>query len=205
MQGAKHVAILPLSEEKRRFQRVRVNILGRYMLPTKREYPCQVVDMSPGGARIVAPAIGDIGDRVIAYLDHIGRIEGQITRLFDGGFAISINATPRKRDKLAAQLTWLANRGELGLPEDRRHTRLVPRNPFTEMVLSDGRSYRCKVLDLSMSGAAVSCEVRPAAGTEVTLGSSRGVVVRQIENGVAIEFAAVQTIQTLTDQFGQIN
>lgn len=205
MQGAKHVAILPLSEEKRRFQRVRVNILGRYMLPSKREYPCQVVDMSPGGARMVAPAIGDIGDRVIAYLDHIGRVEGQITRLFDGGFAISINATIRKRDKLAAQLTWLANRGELGLPEDRRHNRLVPRNPFTEMVLSDGRSYRCKVLDLSMSGAAVSCEVNPAAGTVVTIGNSRGIVVRQMENGVAIEFADVQTIQTLTDQFGQID
>lgn len=205
MQGAKNAAIMPLSEEKRRFQRVRVNILGRYMLPNKREYPCQIVDMSPGGARLIAPAIGEIGDRVVAYLDHIGRVEGQITRLFEGGFAISVNATARKRDKLAAQLTWLANRGELGLPEDRRHNRLVPRNPFTEMTLSDGRNYRCKVLDLSMSGAAVACEVTPAPGTEVTIGHTRGVVVRQMDNGIAIEFATVQTIQTLTDQFGQIN
>jgi len=31
-------------------------------------------------------------------------------------------ATPRKRDKLAAQLTWLANRQILNLPEDRRTT-----------------------------------------------------------------------------------
>jgi len=205
VQGAKNAAIMPLSEEKRRFQRVRVNILGRYMLPNKREYPCQIVDMSPGGARLIAPAIGEIGDRVVAYLDHIGRVEGQITRLFEGGFAISVNATARKRDKLAAQLTWLANRGELGLPEDRRHNRLVPRNPFTEMTLSDGRNYRCKVLDLSMSGAAVACEVTPAPGTEVTIGHTRGVVVRQMDNGIAIEFATVQTIQTLTDQFGQIN
>ncbi len=34
-------------EERRRFQRVRVNLLGRYMLLDKREFPCQVIEMSP--------------------------------------------------------------------------------------------------------------------------------------------------------------
>ena len=43
---------------------------------------------------------------------------------------MTIAATPRKRDKLAAQLTWLANRHILSLPEDRRHGRIVPRNPW---------------------------------------------------------------------------
>jgi hypothetical protein len=205
VQSAKAAAILPLSEEKRRFQRVRVNILGRYMLPNRREYPCQVVDMSPGGARLIAAEIGEVNDRVVAYLDHIGRVEGQIARVFDGGFAMSINATPRKRDKLASQLTWLANRSILGLPEDRRHARLVPRNPYSEITLSDGRSYRCKVLDMSLSGAAVSCEVCPAPGTPITIGQTSGVVIRQIENGFAIEFSSVQSIQSLTTQFGQIN
>ncbi|WP_436637032.1 PilZ domain-containing protein [Microbaculum sp. FT89] len=201
--GAKAAAILPLSEEKRRFQRVRVNILGRYMLPNKREYPCQVVDMSPGGARLVAPEVGEVHDRVIAYLDHIGRVEGQIARVFDGGFAISINATTHKRDKLASQLTWLANR-DLGLPEDRRHARLVPRNPYSEISLADGRRYRCKVLDMSLSGAAIACEICPAPGTPVRMGNTEGVVVRQIEGGFAIEFSTVQSMETLTRQFGQI-
>ena len=45
---------------------------------------------------------------------------------------MTIAATPRKRDKLAAQLTWLANRSTLGLPEDRRHDRIVPRNPMLD-------------------------------------------------------------------------
>jgi len=205
VQDAEAAAVMLLSEEKRRFQRVRVNILGRYMLPNRREYPCQVVDMSPGGARLVAPEVGEVNDRIVAYLDHIGRIEGQISRQCEGGFAISINATSRKRDKLANQLTWLANRGQLGLPEDRRHARLVPRNPFSQVTLSDGRSYRCKVLDMSLSGAAVACEFCPAPGTPVSIGSTEGVVIRQIESGFAVEFSSVQSIQTLTDQFGQIN
>src|SRR3954467_8774779 len=119
---------LPLAEERRRFQRVKVNLLGRYMLADRREFPCQVIDMSPGGMAVIAPVNGRAGERVIAYIDHIGRVEGTLIRQFGNGFAMTIAATPRKRDKLAAQLTWLANRHILGLPEDRRHGRLVPRH-----------------------------------------------------------------------------
>src|SRR5690606_38948835 len=119
---------LPLAEERRRFQRVKVHLLGRYMLPDRREYPCQVVNMSPGGLALLGQGIGRTGDRVIAYLDHVGRVEGKIVRMIDNGFAMTVSATPRKRDKLASQLTWLANRDILNLPEDRRHERVVPRN-----------------------------------------------------------------------------
>ena len=132
--------VLALSEERRRFQRVRVNLLGRYMLADRREFPCQVVDMSPGGMALIAPVNGKAGERVIAYIDHVGRLEGTIVRQFQNGFAMTIAATPRKRDKLAAQLTWLANRHVLGLPEDRRHGRVVPRDPVTNMVLPDGKA-----------------------------------------------------------------
>ena len=46
---------LPLAEERRRHQRVKVNLLGRYMLADRREFPCQVINMSPGGIALVAP------------------------------------------------------------------------------------------------------------------------------------------------------
>eukprot|EP01035_Chromulina_nebulosa_P055999 gene55998-76763_t len=60
------------------------------------------VTLSPGGLALLGPGIGNIGDRVIAYLDHIGRVEGKVTRIIDNGFAMTVGATPRKRDKLAA-------------------------------------------------------------------------------------------------------
>ena len=68
---------LPAAEERRRFQRVKVHLLGRYMLPDRREFPCQVINMSPGGLALLAPGIGNVGDRVIAYLDHIGRVRAR--------------------------------------------------------------------------------------------------------------------------------
>ena len=63
-----------------RFQRVKVSILGRYMLADRREFPCQVLEMSPGDAVVIAPVAGTVSTRVIAYLDHIGRIEGDYHR-----------------------------------------------------------------------------------------------------------------------------
>ena len=183
--------------ERRQFQRVQVSLLGRFMLENRTEYPCQVTDMSPGGASLVTPIIGNIGERVIAYIDHIGRIEGNITRYTEGGFAMSVDATPRKREKLADQLTWLANRYILNLPEDRRHERVIPDNPITDLTLDDGRSYRCQAVDVSLSGAAVVIGVKPAIGTPVTLGKMRARVVRHLEKGIAVEFASVQSEDSL--------
>ena len=186
--------ILPLAEERRRHQRVRVNLLGRYMLADRREYPCQVINMSPGGMLVVAPISGRPGERVIAYVDHVGRLEGQIARMVENGFAMTIAATSRKRDKLAAQLTWLANREILNLPEDRRHGRFTPRNPMARLILPNGTNVACRVVDLSASGAAISIsmELRPPVGAAVTVGKTQGRVVRHIENGFAMEFTRLQ-------------
>ncbi|WP_314093826.1 PilZ domain-containing protein [Shinella sp. M31] len=184
--------------DQRSFQRVSVNLPGRLMLPNHDEYDCSVIDMSPGDANIICSARPRVGERIIAYVDHLGRIEGNVAVLNDEGFAITLTATDRKREKLAAQLTWIANKHELGLPEDRRHNRLTPRNTRTEITLDDGRRYPCRIIDLSLSGAAVDIDVRPALGTPVQLGNMKGRVVRHFQEGVAIEFSSVQSKEALT-------
>lgn len=169
---------------------MRINLLGRYMLETRQEYPCQAIDMSPGGLLLKAPTVGHIGERVIVYLEQLGRIEGKITRVLPTGFAISIATTIRKRDKLAAQLTWLANRSVLGLPEDRRHLRIVPRNPLTVVTLPDGAALNVRLIDISVSGCAFMSDVRLDRGLMVTIGSTPARIVRVSDIGVAAEFIA---------------
>jgi len=189
----------PQAEERRRFQRVKIHLLGRYMLADRREFPCQAINMSPGGLALLAPGLGNLGERVVAYLDHIGRVEGKITRLLDNGFAMTVNATPRKREKLAAQLTWLANREILNLPEDRRHDRIVPRNALGWLKLADGGEMQCRIIDLSLSGAALSGQIRPEVGSHVVLGRVTARVVRHLDEGFAIEFNNPQTLETVED------
>ncbi len=184
--------ILPHAQERRRFQRVKVNLLGRYMLSDRHEYPCQVVNMSPGGMAMFAPVTGRQSERVVAYIDHVGRLEGVIARHFDNGFAMTIAATQRKRDRIAAQLTWLANRHLLDSPEDRRHGRFVPKRPMTMLIMPNGVNIGCRLIDLSLSGAAVATDQRPPMGALVTLGKVQGRVVRHLDDGFAVEFLRLQ-------------
>lgn len=177
------------ARDRRTRDRVKISVLGRYMLPNRQEFPCQTIDMSPGGLAVAAPVRGQIGDRVIAYLDTLGRVEGKIVRHLDDGFAMELNTTVAKRDKLADQLTWLANRASLGLPEDRRHERIAPRNASATMKTRDGREHRVRIIDISLSGVAVNCDIQPAIYEIVTIGNTTGRVIRHFQGGIAIEFS----------------
>jgi PilZ domain-containing protein len=188
-----------LNEDRRRFQRVKVNLLGRYMLADRREFPCQVINMSPGGMALIAPVNAAPGERIIAYVDHLGRVEGHVARVFQNGFAMTIGATERKRDKLAAQLTWLANRHLLDSPEDRRHGRMAPKNPAGRLIMPNGVNVACRIIDVSQSGAGIATDERPPIGALVTLGKVQGRVVRHLENGFAIEFTRLQHPDFLED------
>lgn len=198
----KHIDTQNRPRERRRHARVKVALLGRYMLADRCEYPCQTTDISPGGLAVIAPVVGTPGERVVAYFDHIGRIEGTLVREVPNGFAMTIAATPRKREKLADQLTWLANRQLLGLPEDRRHDRVTVGNTRSFLIMQDGREIPCRVIDVSLSGAAVLIEMQPPIGTPVTLGRTAAKVVRHIENGIAVEFLRPQRLDLLNEEFG---
>jgi PilZ domain len=184
--------------ERRSFQRVTVNVPGRLMMANHEEYECIAADMSPGDAIVHCAAKANLNERIIAYLENVGRIEGTVFRHTDKGFVMSVVATDRKREKLAAQLTWLANKHELGLAEDRRYDRIIPRQSRSTLTLDDGRRINCRIIDLSLSGAATECDERLAIGTAVKLGNNtRGRVVRHFKEGLAIEFLALQTREAL--------
>lgn len=174
--------------ERRRHQRVRVSLIGRYMLADRREFPCQTIDMSPGGLALHAPVKGEVGERVVIYLDQVGRVEGTISRLLETGFAISMSVPALKREKLADQLTWLANRHALGMKEDRRHERIDPVHKRTTLHLADGRELLVKLIDISLSGAAMQVDYRAPIGTPVTIGETPARIVRVFDGGVAVEF-----------------
>ena len=190
-------ASAPLTSENRRYQRVRVDLLGRYMLEDRREFPCQVINMSPGGLALIAPECGRLGERVVAYIDHVGRLEGLIARMFPSGFSMTIAASQRKRDKLAAQLTWLANRHILDMPEDRRHQRSANRDQMVTLALEDGSKEQCAIVDLSVPGVAVVRHNRPPMGSTVRVGKASGRIVRHLDNGFAVEFSRVQSPEQL--------
>ena len=156
--------------------------------PTARSSIANSIDASPYGIAFSSDAGVQPNERIVAYLNQIGRVEGRVARIFPGGFAIQMNVPPAKRDKLATQLAWLANRQALGLPEDRRHERIAPRDRYTILQLPNGREYTATLIDISMSGAALNVDCEPPIGARVIVGATPAEVVRHVNCGIAVEF-----------------
>jgi len=174
--------------ERRRHKRLRVALSGRCMLQDRREFVCRVIDVSLGGLALAIPAVARIGERVVTYLDEIGRFEGRVARLIDGGLALTLDLTRHGRGKLTRLLARL---GGEAVVSDRRHERRLLDDFVSVLRMVDGSTVECRVLDLSVSGAAVGFSgARPPLGSPVRLGSTVGRVARVFDRGIAIAFEA---------------
>jgi hypothetical protein len=188
--------------DRRRHKRFPLALLGRFMRANKQEFPCRLSDVSVGGAAIMAPIEVEAGERIVAYFDEIGGLEGEVVRIFDGGFAIALRASQHKREKLAAQITWLLNKDEIGGTAGRRHTRLEVMNKTSTLKLPDGSSVDCKVLDVSLSGASIGTEARPLIGDVVMFGKLRCKVMRYHDRGIGVQFLDIPDPEALRRYFG---
>ena len=59
----------------------------------------------------------------------------------------------------------------------------------TQITLGNGQVFDCKVINLSLTGAALQLDVQPAIGERVRVGRTEGRVVRHTKDGIAVEFA----------------
>lgn len=170
-------------------------LLGRFMLPDTSEHPCQIADVSAEGAVFLSSFVPPSGVSLVAYIDELGRVEATSGEPVAGGFRVDFHLSSTRRDRIVERLQSLSQDGVAR----RRHVRFAPRDVKSHLTLSDGRTYTCEVIDISLSGAAVKVEVMPALGTYLVLGRMRGRVVRFLENGIAIEFARPLDRATLAE------
>lgn len=156
----------------------------------------------PGGVeqrgRMVAASTGEValataftprfGDRVIIYVREFGRLEGNVDRETESGFAITLDLPEDRRRRLANQLVWFANRDSCGMSDARRHERFVPRMPWTAVRTSDGRTRFARINDISVAGVSVDTDARVRVGDRVAFGVKVAVVGRVFDGGFAAQF-----------------
>jgi len=170
-------------------QRVQITFQGRYMLlKSNEEYPCRTFEISPGDVSLFAPVVPVPGEKVVLYLNELGRFTGAATRKTETGFEMSLQLTPKKRDRLAEQLTWYANRSTMDVEERRRHDRVVPLMDLTVLRLTRGDEHIVRIRSLSLSGVAIETDRIIPMGAEVMVGNTPARVVRILDDGVACEF-----------------
>ena len=128
-----HQTDAPPMTDARRHRRLPLSLAGRFMREDRNEFTCQLKNISVGGALVISPHAPQIGERVIAYFDHLGGIEGIVTRHTPDGFAFAFKVTEYKREKLAAQIMWLVNRPDFPDDTGRLHERVGTRGRRTTL------------------------------------------------------------------------
>lgn len=185
-------AARPRAQERRRFRRLNLVVGGRMLDPMGREHDCRTADMSPGDVRVMAPVLPNVGERIVLYLDGIGRVSGHVARRGAEDVAIIFDFSAHKREKLTEQLTLAINK-DLGVEAEERRTPRVEaageRTDTARIELETGVTYEGEVLDFSIAGITLRTR-RPAPpiGTWVRVGGTYGRVARLIEGGFAVDF-----------------
>jgi hypothetical protein len=176
------------SAGSRRYQRVGLNLPGRYMLQDQREYLCSTINVSANGLAVESSEKVRIGETVVVYINQLGRIEGTVARQLDRGFAIATVVSPARVDKLIARINWLAERQRMGVADDRPRERAAPESERTVLRTPDGGEYFVTLFDVSSRGAAMNVACAPPIGAAVTLGKTQAHVVRHFVGGISVTF-----------------
>jgi hypothetical protein len=179
-----------------------VNIIvgGNYIFPNRydpqgklRTFACRTTRVSPFRMMVEVPVVGKIGDRLTSYFPDFGKFEGCIGDLKAGSFLLELEMTRAMREKFASKLTWLEQKQKNPTIRDvRKDARIIPASPHSTLTLADGTVHSCFVIDMSVSGAAVSSQLLPPIGTPLAVGACIGRVVRLLPDGFAVKFVTNQ-------------
>jgi hypothetical protein len=186
--------------EPRGETRILVRLPGRYWLMNRRtpkgdrpQFACRAINVSPTSIALAAPVQGGVGERVLAEIEHLGKLHGVVERLLrDQGFLMRLSATDEERAGLLHKIDWLEKHKNLDVPDRRKQSRFGPDSPFSSVVLPDSMVVNVFVIDLSVDGAAVSSHIVPEIGTPLALGTLVARVVRHFPGGFAVKFLVPQ-------------
>jgi hypothetical protein len=175
---------------------VNIAVGGQYTLPKwldaqgkPRSFACRTTRVSPFRMIVNVPVVGKVGDRLTTYFGDFGNIDGEISDTLAGGFLLELEMTRLMRQKMSSKLTWLEKRmKDSNVRDGRLQARIVPANAHSTLTFADGSSRGCFVIDMSVSGAAVSADVQPEIGMPLAVGACVGRVVRIFPEGFAIKF-----------------
>lgn len=174
---------------RRMYPRHDLRLKGRCMFGNMSEHLCESVNISATGLAVACSHPARAGDRVVIYLDRLGRLEGSIIRATNGAFAVTLINSVRKRVKLASQIEHLVSLPAAQRVEHRMNDRFVPDDRAA--TVAHGKDIRdAMIIDVSRTGIALKTTLSAGIGDTVVVGKRLfGRVARQFPGGFAIAFS----------------
>jgi hypothetical protein len=190
----REAAIAKAIAERRRHERVQVDLPGRLFLPGDgREAPCRIVEMSADGAQVICELVPETGTFAILYIEGFGRFESEVVRSEWDRFAVALHCSSLKQTRVAELLQQITHGINPNQPLLRRHERIEGEG-IAHFTRSSGQIIACEVLDLSLSGVSLKTEIKPTIGEIVMIGQMSGRVVRHHESGIGVEFTKAPAV-----------
>ena len=184
---------------------VNVSVDGHYTLPNwydpqgkLRTFECRTNRVSPFRMIVDVPVVGKVGDYLTSYFRDFGKLDGCISDTRPGCFLLELDMTFARREQLANKLVWLEDKQkDPEIIDLRNDSRVIPANSQTTFTLADGAVHECSIIDMSVTGVAVSAEAEIELGTPLAVGACVGRIVRLFPNGFAVKFIQRQNQRDL--------
>lgn len=178
--------------ERRGYTRIDGDIRASILINQDRHAVATIRDLSASGLGFHFTERIELGDNIVAHVDGGARLEGDVVRLFDGGFAISLALSEHKRARLAETLKRAAVRGEaLGqLTLERRLAARVTGMRQSVICETADRKIPARIIDMSLTGVAIEVDATIEMEAMVVIGKMRGVVVRREGKVYGVQFLA---------------
>jgi hypothetical protein len=172
----------------RLYERISVSVPGQIFVQGEEgATSCTVLNLAGSGARIRTEKVFSAFGAIVLYVEGFGRFDcitiprnGELT-------AVHFIMGP---ENMKAYLEILADYkfdGKVAPSRLRRHPRTSARGNghFRRMT---GQLVSCDILDVSQQGISLKTELRPSVGEIISVGPTRGRVVRHHSNGIGVFF-----------------
>ncbi len=183
-----------MSKEKRAHPRIDGEISANILINNTENGHARVLDVSAGGIGFLYKGAASLGDHIVAHLDGGTRLEGDVVRLFDGGFAIALSMSAHKRQRLAEALDRERARGRAleKLTLERRIAKRVTGMSQSVVCETADRRFPVRIIDMSLTGVAIETEEKLELDALVVIGKMRGTIVRREGNRYGVHLMAAE-------------
>ena len=170
--------------DRRRARRAAVKLRGRFLAADGREHPCETVDVSVTGVALHAYMTPTIGERLVIYLDELGRLEGVVTSQRREGFVVELMVQLTRAAKLAQKLSALADKADdFALRDD-----AAARSRKAELRVEFGQTYQVNVVDETFIGARIAAHFSLLPGVRVFIDGRPAMVTHDSGAGFQVRF-----------------
>ncbi len=175
--------------ERRSAPRFSLKIDCRFLLRGELESKGTLLDISTNGLAVITDSPAREGDHIVIYPDGVGRLTGQVARVFEAGFAVAFSLSESEKSMIGERIaSVIAGVPYLRLSENRTSFRITYNIETSARLENAGEFFPCTIIDMSRAGCLLKSDVKPEIGERIVVGALRGLVRRHSDHGFAIEF-----------------